>query len=256
MKIHPIQSTISDNWFYLLTSGGDGVLIDPVDPVAAMAAVGSAGVQVSRVVNTHWHPDHTGGNTQVIAQTGAALLVPEEESGLIPGATGTLAPGDVVEVGADRGEVLFTPGHTSGHVTLRFGNVLFSGDVVFVAGAGNCHTGCPHVLYRTFTEIFAPMPDDTLFYPGHDYARRNLEFCLRVAPDSAPASAKLASLSGDDLCLTTLGEERTYNVFMRTGHADLQESLRGSHPALWAEAGGDSDAEAAFVVLRALRSRW
>ena len=258
MQIHPIESRISDNWFYLLADddGDDGVLIDPVDAPTALRVAGELGIVVSRVVNTHWHPDHTSGNGEVLQATGAELYVPEQEQSLIEGDAELLRAGDVLEVGDDKGEVLLTPGHTHGHISLHFGNRLFSGDGIFVGGAGNCYTGCPKVLYRTFRDVFGSMPDEVVFYPGHDYAVRNLEFCLSVDPENTAAGLGLNRHSGKGLCLTTLGDERRYNPFFRSDDHDLQSRIRGAYPDIWDGADAQTAAERTFVVLRALRNKW
>ncbi len=193
MKIEIIKSQKSDNFFYLLTAddGGDGILIDPVDADAALARVEALGAQVKMVVNTHWHPDHTGGNAQVIDATKASLAIPAQEAGWIADGDQLLAPGDTLRVGDTELKVLLVPGHTQGHIALYAAPYLFSGDAIFVGGAGNARFGSPQVLFRTFRDVLRPLPDDTIFYPGHDYAVRNFEFCLHVQPDNTAAQEAL-----------------------------------------------------------------
>jgi hydroxyacylglutathione hydrolase len=259
MQIHCIRSEVSDNWFYLVATddGRDGLLIDPVDAEAALSAARGAGVRVTKVVNTHWHPDHVAGNDAVLAATSARLYVPAGEASLIAGKGHPLEVKDTISVGDDDGVVLLTPGHTQAHISLRFGQHLFCGDVVFAAGAGNCRFGDPLQLCHTFREVLGPMGGETVFYPGHDYAVRNLEFALHLEPGHAAAAEELERSREDGaLRLRTLGQERAYNPFMRMAEPALQDRLRTVHSDAWDAAAGRTDAERAFVATRALRNHW
>lgn len=261
MQIEVLHSRVSDNRFPLLRSddGAEAVVIDPIDHAQVLARVEALGVRLRWVINTHWHPDHTGGNAQVLAATGAGLAAPAGEQAMIRGVTRALREGDRVELGGDALEVIGTPGHTQDHITLRWGRHLFSGDTVFTAGAGNCRFGGdPRVLHATFRKL-AALPPDGLLYPGHDYTRRNLEFCLHVEPDNAPAQAMLDALGDDDASAyiqTTLGQEQALSPFWRVDDAGLQATLQARFADAWDRHDGATAAERAFVTLRALRDAW
>lgn len=265
VDIEVIQSTRSDNLFCLLSDAetGEAILIDPIDAEEALRRVEEKGLSLRFVVNTHWHPDHTGGNSAVLnACPDAVLAVPEEESGLIQGGQVVLKEGDFLPLGKNSKalRVIRAPGHTVGHICLYARGHLFSGDVIFVAGAGNTRFGGDaNVLARMFLHVLPSLPDDTVFYPGHDYARRNLEFCLHVEPDNAAAKAfleGLGSLEASDPVLVTLGQERVWSPFMRVGEEALQARLEENFASVWDEASGESRAERAFVTLRKLRDTW
>lgn len=261
MEIEILRSAVSDNAFYLIHDQGRAVLIDPIDPATALARVEALGVGVEAVVNTHWHPDHTGGNAAVVAATGASVLVPAGEAAMISGHDGVLSGGDRLTVGAASFEVLDTPGHTQGHISLWAPGHLICGDTIFVGGAGNCRFGGdPVVLYRTFSQGLAHVPDETQLYPGHDYAVRNLEFALHLDPDNEEVAARLAEVragtGGAPMTMSTLGQERRTSPFFAWGRPRLQARLQAHHPEAWAQGAGLDDEARTFVAVRFLRNSW
>lgn len=264
MQIHVIASHISDNYFCLLAAddGSGGVLIDPFDADTALAVAQEEGVHVTSVVNTHWHPDHTGGNAAVIAATGARLYVPHTERDIIPGWDETLQGGDTLQVGDTTLKVLDVPGHTHGHIGLYAPGHLFGGDVIFVAGAGHCRAGGdPATLFATFRDVLAALPEDTLLYPGHDYAVRDLEFALHLDPQHAAARSLLEQArqikADGGYVQTTLGQERAVSPFFRWDDGDFRAALRTQHADAWAQAPADADdAARTFIAVRTLRNSW
>lgn len=261
MNVDIIKSTFSDNFFYLLYTdeGDEGILIDPIDADAALARARELGVQITTLLNTHSHPDHIGGNATVLANTNATLAAHKRAASMIPGVALLLDEGDTLTLGDDSLEVLFTPGHTSDHLSLVCGDHLFCGDTIFVGGAGNCRFGGdPRTLFATF-ERLAKLDDALLLYPGHDYAKRNLEFCLHLEPNNRRAADKLEAIKdtpADRLVQSTLGEQKEWSPFFRTHDEALQNTLAANHPRVWQSVDATNDAERAFVTIRALRNTW
>jgi hydroxyacylglutathione hydrolase len=269
MQIDWIASKTSDNFFYLLHHDGAAALVDPVDHASAIDAVRARGLSLTYVLNTHWHPDHVSGDDAVLAAfPDAELLVPAAEADLIANLVERapdrlLSGGDTIALGGAALDVVSTPGHTVGHVSFAFDHHLVSGDTLFAAGAGNVRFGGdPGVLFATFRDVLAPMPDATTLYPGHDYLARNLEFALSLEPGRAPVEAALeAARAKPDRALTppTLGQERAVNPFMRFDDPDLLAALEAAHPDLVASTRAehtDDPHEVCFRVLRALRDSW
>ena len=125
-----------------------------------------------------------------MAATGAKVLAHAGGASRIGGVDRGLARGDVIKIGRTvELETLDTPGHTRAHVCLlAHGDApaLFCGDTLFNAGAGNCHNGGdPGLLYETFVNQLAQLPDATRVYPGHEYMARNLAFTLDREPGNA-----------------------------------------------------------------------
>jgi len=260
MQVHILTSTVSDNYFYLIESAGDGLLIDPIDAPVAVEAVRGLGLDRVRILATHGHPDHIGGNAAVVDALGCEVLAPSHGSTFTIEHDHAVSDGDTVTVGDTDWRVHHLPGHTDDHVVLHHGEHLISGDVVFVAGAGHCRFGGdPCELYTTFHQRMADLPDALTFYPGHDYAARNASWILSVDPGNAAAAALQGAASkrsrADGPWLHTLGAERAMNPFFRVGDRDLRQTLAATG-ILDLVTPSDDPAETAFRALRAHRDRF
>jgi hydroxyacylglutathione hydrolase len=255
------------NFNYLIAcpETGEALAIDPFDAEKTIRTARVKGWQITQILNTHEHHDHTGGNAAVVAATGAKVIAHHKAGGKIAGMDRGVAAGDIIKVGKTVDlECLDTPGHTMCHICLRSHTeqpALFSGDTMFNAGAGNVHNGGDvNALYTTFTEQIAKLPDTTLLYPGHDYIENNLRFTLDREPDNQAAKDLVGQLTNGSSkahdpsigFVTTLAQEREINTFMRLDRASLVTKLRERFPELAEQ----PDAQAVFMKLRELRNSW
>ena len=182
------------NFNYLLAcpESGEALAIDPLDYDKCLSRAKEKGWEITQILNTHEHGDHTGGNTAMVEATGAQLLAHQNAGGRIEGIDIGLKAGDVVKIGSTVELLaLDTPGHTMSHICLLSKTEtpsLFSGDTLFNAGAGNCHGGGhPEELYDTFVSQLEKLPVGTKIYPGHDYITNNLAFTVDREPDNQVA---------------------------------------------------------------------
>ncbi|CCK75699.1 Hydroxyacylglutathione hydrolase [Oleispira antarctica RB-8] len=236
---------------------GQAIALDPLDGDAVLAAAEAEGWQIKLIINTHEHHDHIEGNPVVQAVTGAPIWASEYAVGKIPNVAKGLVANEVIELGSMVFKVLPTPGHTPVHVCLLTLSeeipVLFSGDTLFNACAGNCFNGGNvDEMYETFQQVLAPLPDNAILYPGHDYMKTNLEFSLVCEPGNQDAQlwqGHVKNLSPEDMPFMTLGQERLYNPFLRLESPQLLAKL---------EASGDmsTSSRAVFKALRLRRDHW
>jgi hydroxyacylglutathione hydrolase len=250
------------NFHYLVVckQTGEALAIDPFDSTMMLDVARRNGWQITQILNTHDHHDHTAGNAALRAATGARILAHAGAASGIGNVDVGLAQGDVIRVGKSiELECLDTPGHTMSHVCL-FAHAeqpaLFSGDTLFNAGAGNCHQGGdPVALYETFVTRLARLPDSTRVFAGHDYLQNNLGFTLSREPGNAAAqdlSTQLAGKAALEMPVTTLGEEKLFNTFLRLQNPVIIAGLREQFPDLPEH----PSPREVFVSLRALRNKW
>ena len=250
------------NFHYLIAcpQTGEALAVDPLEWRMCLTAAVRHGWEITQILNTHEHRDHTGGNQQVIAATKAPVLAHANAKDKIPEMSRGLRAGDVIKVGKTvELECLDTPGHTMSHICVRSHTdtpALFCGDTLFNAGAGNCHNGGhPNELYNSFVDQLAKLPEDTLIYPGHDYIARNLAFTLDREPDNAKAKSMLPAMEKQDpakALVTTLALEREINTFFRLTSPSVIRRLREAFPDL----PDNPDPKTVFLRLRELRNKW
>jgi hydroxyacylglutathione hydrolase len=248
------------NYLIACSETGEALAVDPLDHEKCLQAAKHEGWNITQVLNTHEHRDHTGGNAAIVAKTGAKILAHKNAKDQIADMARGLSAGDIVKVGKSvELEVLDTPGHTMSHVCLRSHTdqpALICGDTLFNAGAGNCHNGGhPAELYKTFSEQLAKLPSNTLIYPGHDYIENNLRFTLNREPDNRSAQQMLGKLNGQDLnraYVSTLEVERQINTFFRLSSPAVIAKLREAFPDLPEH----PDQRTVFLKLRELRNSW
>ena len=259
-QIYTDNSYRNFNYLIACPETGEALAIDPLDHQKCLAAAESHGWNIVKILNTHEHGDHIGGNAQMVGATGAQLLAHYEAKEKISGMDVGLKAGDIIQVGKTvELECLDTPGHTMSHICILSHTdtpALFSGDTLFNAGAGNCHNGGhPEELYETFIKQLANLPDTTRVYPGHDYLYNNLEFTVDREPENARAKQLLvatAQHNPHDALVTTLALEKEVNTFFRLQSPSVIDSLREKFPTL----PENPSPKEVFLHLRELRNAW
>jgi hydroxyacylglutathione hydrolase len=221
-------AALSDNYVWLLhdDASGESVVVDPSDAAPVLAAADARGWRIGAIWNTHWHPDHTGGNAQVKAAHGARVFAPAAEAAKIPTADVILAEGDTVTIGDHVATVLETPGHTAGHIVFHLADaaLLFSGDTLFAMGCGRLFEGGPEQMFANMTRL-AALPPETLVYGAHEYTQSNGRYAAAAEPDNAAIAQRMIEVdglraAGEATLPTTIALERATNPFMRAASAE------------------------------------
>jgi len=217
---------LSDNYGFLIRDEATGMVaaVDTPDAEAILAEIEASGWgRLDLILNTHWHPDHTGGNERLKAETGCEIVGPEEVRRAAP-LDRVVVDGDVVMLGGTRFEVVLSPGHTLGHVVYRAveDDLAFVGDVIFALGCGRLFEGSPQQMWDSLNRI-AAWPETTTLYCAHEYTASNARFALSldVRPEMlAHAQAIFAARErGEPTVPTSVGVERRFNPFLRAADA-------------------------------------
>jgi hydroxyacylglutathione hydrolase len=212
---------LSDNYGFIIRdeASGETACIDTPDASAVLAALDAAGWGLDFIFNTHWHPDHAGGNAQIKAATGAMIVGPAEVTRIAP-LDRTVKDGDVVDLGETRFEVIGCGGHTLGHIAYfdAADRIAFVGDTLFALGCGRLFEGTAEQMWTSLNRL-AALPDDTTVYCAHEYTASNARFALTVDTDPAVRARSEAVFAarrrGEATVPTTIGLEKATNPFLR-----------------------------------------
>jgi glyoxylase-like metal-dependent hydrolase (beta-lactamase superfamily II) len=197
------------NYVYLIgdPTTREAAVVDAAWDVDAIVAEAEAdGYRITHDLVTHFHPDHLGGHmmgmdiigaTELVARVPAKVVIHKAELPFVHRITGLSASdvtpveaGDEIRVGNLPVKLLHTPGHTPGSQCFLVGDAVVSGDTLFVGSCGRVDLPGSNAedMYRSLTDVLAALPDETVLFPGHNYADR---------PHS------------------TIGQEKRTNVMMR-----------------------------------------
>ena len=170
--------------------------------------------------------------------TGATVWGAAADAHRLPALDRALAPGDVVDLGAARGEVVDVSGHTVGHVAYLFDGIAFTGDSLMAGGCGRLFEGTPDQMHASLLRL-AGLDGATLVASGHEYTLTNLAFAATLEPDNADITSRRTEVEdglshGRPSVPSALDIERRTNPFLRC-HLPAVKSATGTREATDAE---------------------
>ena len=233
----------NDNYIYLLRRGSRALVVDPAqaEPVLSWLERHPE-VKLEAVLNTHHHPDHTGGNQALHDATGCEVIGPAHDQERFPALTRGAAVGERLEVAGFELDVLDVRAHTRSHIAyallapvhevIRHGHhgaptvapaladrpVLFVGDALFAAGCGRLFEGDGEQLHAALSTLAAQDPR-SLVACAHEYTEGNLRFAAATLPSIPAIAARLRDLDTEragsgSTVPSTLAAELESNPFL------------------------------------------
>ncbi|WP_404788641.1 hydroxyacylglutathione hydrolase [Altericista sp. CCNU0014] len=243
MKIYRLPA-LSDNYIFLLHDPQQNVaaVVDPAEAGPVLKKLAELKAPLVAIFNTHHHRDHVGANQTLLGHfPDATVCASESDRGRIPGQRVFLREGDRVPFGARTAEVLFVPGHTSGHIAYYFPAIaphepgdLFCGDTLFSGGCGRLFEGTPAQMVDSLSKI-RHLPDNTRVWCAHEYTSNNLKFALTVDPQNVSLHRRFEEVKAmrerqDATIPSQLGLEKQTNPFLRWDDAALMQAMKTQDP--------------------------
>jgi hydroxyacylglutathione hydrolase len=224
MKITPVQA-LNDNYIWMIQDGNHAACVDPSDATPVLIFLVRNRLMLAQTWVTHLHYDHIGG---VQSLKNGFMESPVYGEADIDVATHTVTAGTQFPFGDGLVTVWATPGHTDRHVSYLLENAeglhVFCGDTLFSAGCGRVFTGTIEELYDSF-QRFNQLPEDTLFYPAHEYTASNLRFAEFIEPENPDIQAALRAAEDTPTLPVTLAHERKINPFLRVDLPQVRERV-------------------------------
>ncbi|WPH01942.1 hydroxyacylglutathione hydrolase GLO2 [Acrodontium crateriforme] len=226
----PMWEGTGNNYAYLVTDDKtkDAVIIDPANPSEVLPSIKkavAAGAKLTNIINTHHHHDHAGGNEEMLKSYNVPIIGGKDCDKV----NKTPAHGESFTIGEGiKVKALHTPCHTQDSICYLFedGNerVVFTGDTLFIGGCGRFFEGNATEMDKALNEVLGALPDDTKVYPGHEYTKGNVKFCMKVS-QSEPIK-KLEAFANSNQQTQgkfTIGDEKKHNVFMMLEDDSVQK---------------------------------
>tara|TARA_B100000401_G_scaffold267384_1_gene182121 strand:+ start:424 stop:1185 length:762 start_codon:yes stop_codon:yes gene_type:complete len=232
MKILTVKC-LKDNYSYIVFNEESlfAVVIDPSESEPVINEIKKNNLKLKYIFNTHHHYDHVGGNIKLKEKYRCKVVGYEKDKDRIPEIDIGLKDNQKWKNELFECEILHVPGHTAGHICIYIEkiNALFTGDTLFSLGCGRIFEG-------TYTEMFNSLnkmkkfPKKTKIYCGHEYTKKNSDFCLSIDTNNSKLRHKIDKIKNDikldkPTIPSTLEDELECNIFLRADNLEIQKQL-------------------------------
>ena len=221
LKVHTVKC-LQDNYSYVIYNESTNLVgvVDPSEFYPIDTFVKKKFNKLDYILNTHHHLDHTGGNLELKEKYKSQIIGSKKDEKRIPGIDIAFRDNETFKFGNINFKIILVPGHTSGHICF-FSNeekIIFTGDTLFSLGCGRVFEGTYNQMIDSLN-LIKKLPGDTLIYCGHEYTKKNLEFCMQY--ENNEFLIKKKKWISDRLIKNlptipvTINEELQTNIFLR-----------------------------------------
>ena len=230
IKIEPIKA-FSDNYIWLVTTNEGLLVVDPGDAAPVEAYLDNNNKNLSNILITHHHFDHTGGVEKLVNNNPVNVFGPTDS--IFDGVNKELKDGDEINVIGINFSIIEVPGHTLDHIAFFAENdgnpFLFCGDTLFAGGCGRIFEGTFEQMFESLSKL-SQLPLNTKIYCGHEYTLSNLAFALEVDKSNQTLIKRYeactkARSNNIPTVPSTLELEFQTNPFLRSHQKDIQDCI-------------------------------
>jgi len=212
-----------DNYIYLIheKQKNKTAVIDPGEANVINKFLKEKKLQLDYILNTHHHFDHTGGNLELKKKWNCKIYGYKGDQHRIAGIDKTFEEKEIFKIGTLKFEVLFTPGHTLGHIVFwnKKNQILFCGDTLFAMGCGRLFEGTAQQMFMSLNKI-KKLPKNSQIYCAHEYTLKNAHFAISLDPSNLELKKRLKKVKNlrkqnKTTVPFSLQEELLTNPFLR-----------------------------------------
>ena len=233
MKIQ-IITCLQDNYSYLIIDeeNNTACVIDPSEATPIIEYLENNKIKLKFILNTHHHYDHVGGNQRLKEKYGASVVGYRKDKKRIPEIDILLDDQEIWIHQNFETKIIYIPGHTLGHICFYFykEQSVFTGDTLFSLGCGKIFEGTYSQMFNSLMK-FKELPQDTKVYCGHEYTKKNSDFCLTHDANNENLKTKIDIIdeklkSGLPTIPSTIKDELECNIFLRSNNVKTFSKLR------------------------------
>ena len=225
---------LNDNYSYVIQDKKTN-LVGVIDPSAFEpidSFLSKKYEKLDFILNTHHHVDHIGGNEELKNKYNAKIVGSEKDKDRVPGLDVLLKDQDHFIFGNVKFNIIFVPGHTRGHIAFHSekDKVVFTGDTLFSLGCGRIFEGTHSQMFDSLMRL-KMLPKKTKIFCGHEYTKKNSEFCVAYDKNNKKLKAKINDIEiklkkGLFTIPSTIQDELDCNIFFRSNNLEAFSKLR------------------------------
>ena len=233
MKIKIIPC-LQDNYSYLIIDEekNTACVIDPSDADPIIEYLENNKIKLQFILNTHHHYDHVGGNKKLKEKYGASVVGYVGDKQRIPEIDTLLNDQETWINENFEAKIIYIPGHTLGHICFYFykEESVFTGDTLFSLGCGRIFEGTYSQMFNSLIKL-KELPQNTKVYCGHEYTKKNSDFCMVHDASNENLKAKIHDIDvklkdGLPTIPSTMKDELECNIFLRSNNVKSFSKLR------------------------------